>query len=337
MYDTAGVRRTVPCELADKFPEFFRATDAQKLARASCFPASFHEWLKNKPRKPHTDLRVKSSGALSNVSENDLGQAPLLMLHLCTSLAVRVNTVLFCSLTHSLHVLSAYFAGGLKWYQVTPEGREVVRKSGLEGHELCLDHICPESIMSSGIGISHVANFTLQSKRVNEYFGDRLDRWQIKMDHIGAVARNTALSLQRYIKETVDRSLQEEVDGEPQPVVLDLKSWRTVIWPSSAISKADYDQIVSSASPHVFITKPDFQPYYKKNLHVKNALLYVPARTPTDRSYVRVQRRVKGGGRHYRVEHREVVISRMMTMISPESRDQWQNLGKWVLEYPMLR
>ena len=77
MYDTAGVRRTVPPELADKFPEFFRATDAEKLARASCFPASFHEWLKNKPRKPHTDLRVKSSGALSNVSENDLGQALL--------------------------------------------------------------------------------------------------------------------------------------------------------------------------------------------------------------------------------------------------------------------
>jgi hypothetical protein len=48
-------------------------------------------------------------------------------------------------------------------------------------------------------------------KSENSYFSDDPALWRYKVDWIGAVARNLAFDLQKYVREKVSAAIQEDV------------------------------------------------------------------------------------------------------------------------------
>jgi hypothetical protein len=91
-------------------------------------------------------------------------------------------------------------------------------------------------------------------------------------------------------------------------------------------------------SQHVFIQKPCIS---GRDTGVHNQLRYVPRSIGTDEAYVRVVRKVSGGG-IFRVEERVVTIGVCTTKVLEESRSEYmdgdgQPLGSWGLALPMTR
>ena len=67
----------------------------------------------------------------------------------------------------------------------------------------------------------------------------------------------------------------------------------------------------------------------------------MPVDAISEETYIKVTRRVPGGGA-FRVEEREVVVSQFSTQVLEERRADWLDesgdaLGAWVLDFPMLR
>ena len=67
----------------------------------------------------------------------------------------------------------------------------------------------------------------------------------------------------------------------------------------------------------------------------------MPVAAISEETYIKVTRRVHGGGA-FRVEEREVVVSQFSTHVLEERRADWLDdsgdpLGAWVVDLPMLR